>query len=116
MFRISRIISLENEDILFERKNKSYLDMEEESKQQDLSTSITLKFDSQVRSKVEDIFTRNNIQFLKTGEMIVTAQFPDKQWYHSLILSFGESVEVLGPEHIRQAIALRVKSMYEKYI
>ncbi len=49
--------------------------------------------------------------------MIVTAQFPDKQWYHSLILSFGgESVEVLGPEHIRQAIALRVKSMYEKYI
>ncbi len=116
VFRISRIISLENEDILFERKNKSYLDMEEESKQQDLSTSITLKFDSQVRSKVEDIFTRNNIQFLKTGEMIVTAQFPDKQWYHSLILSFGESVEILGPEHIRQAIALRVKSMYEKYI
>ncbi len=115
VFRISRILNMQIEDILFERREKSYLAFEDESKKEELSTSITFKFDPQVRSKVEDIFTRDSIQFLNTGEMIVTAQFPDQEWYLSLILSFGEFVEVLGPEDIRQNVASRAKAMYEKY-
>jgi predicted DNA-binding transcriptional regulator YafY len=115
VFRISRIFSMQTEDMLFERREKSYIEVEEESNNPDDMTSITLKFDSQVRTRVEDIFASENIQFLKTGEMIVTAQFPDKRWYLSLIMSFGEHIEVLGPEHIRQTVASKVKSMYEKY-
>ncbi len=68
-----------------------------------------------MRTKVEDSFDRENIEILNTGELIVTAQFPEKEWYFAMIFSFGEHVEVLGPEKVRRAVASRIKSMHEKY-
>ncbi|MDX8363230.1 YafY family protein [Cytobacillus sp. IB215316] len=115
VFRISRIIDLQVEDVLFKRREKSYQEIEEASKKQVSLTSITLKFVPQVRSRVEDIFDKENIEILNTGELIVTAHFPEKEWYYGLIFSFGEHVEVLGPERVRQAVASRIKSMLEKY-
>ncbi len=115
VFRISRIIDLQIEDVLFKRREKSYQEIEEASKKQVSLTSITLKFVPQVRTRVEDIFDKENIEILNTGELIVTAQFPEKEWYYSLIFSFGEHVEVLGPERVRRAVASRIKSMHEKY-
>jgi len=115
VFRISRIIDLQVEDVLFTRRKKSYQEIEEASKKQVSFTSITLKFAPQVRTRVEDVFDRENIEILSTGEMIVTAQFPEKEWYFALIFSFGEYVEVLGPERVRRAVAFRIKSMHEKY-
>lgn len=114
VFRISRILDIEINNETFERRNKSYHELEEYGDQSAL-TSVTLKFSPTVRARVEDIFTRENIQDLNTGEMIVTAQFPDMEWCSSLILSFGEHVEVLGPKHIRATIASRAESMFKNY-
>lgn len=114
VFRTSRIIDIEIEDVLFERRDKSYQDIEETQKQVSL-TSITLQFTPQVRTRVEDIFDRELIEILNTGELIVTADFPEKEWCFALIFSFGEHVEVLAPERVRRAVASRVKSMHETY-
>lgn len=115
VFRISRILDVQVEDATFERREKSYQEMEEASLEQVSFTSMTLKFTPQVRARVEDIFDRETIEVLNTGELIVTTQFPEKEWYVSLILSFGEHVEVLGPEGVRQTIAAKVKSMHQTY-
>lgn len=115
VFKISRIIDLQVEDIIFTRREKSYREIEEASKKQVPLTNITLKFAPQVRTRVEDVFDRENIEILNTGELVVTAQFPKKEWYFSMIFSFGEYVEVLGPERVRRAVASRIKSMHEKY-
>jgi len=115
VFRISRVLDLEVETSMFERRDKTYHEIEDASEQKTQSTSITLKFAPQVRTKVEDIFDRDSIEVLSTGEVIVTAHFPMKDWYYSFIFSFGEHVEVLGPENVRQDIAKRAKSMYETY-
>jgi predicted DNA-binding transcriptional regulator YafY len=114
VFRISRIQALEIESENFTSRGLSYHDFESNSHHKE-SISITLKFMPSVRSRVEDIFENHIIQFLKSGEIVVTAQFPDIEWCYSLILSFGEAVEVLGPNSVRNAIANRVKDMYEKY-
>ncbi len=116
IFKISRINDVTVEHEHFIRKEKSYHDVEVASKEDVSSINITLKFAAQVRAKVEDIFEKDKIEILSTGEMIVTAQFPEKEWYLGLIFSFGEHVEVLGPEKVRQTVAERVKSMYKKYI
>lgn len=113
IFRISRILDMTLEDTLFQRKKKSYHDMEEDSKRNTIN--MTLKFAPEVRPRVEDIFPEENIHILKTGELLVTAQFPDKQWCFSLVLSFGEHVEAIGPEHIRQEITSRIHAMHKKY-
>lgn len=114
IFKISRITKLQTEDLLFTRKKKTYSELEAESKNR-LPISVTMKFSNLVRSKVEDIFPSENIQYLDAGDMLVTASFPDQEWYLSLIMSFGEHAEVLGPEEIRQQVISKVKSMYEKY-
>lgn len=115
VFRISRIIDLQVEDVIFTRKEKSYLEIEEASKKRVPLTSITLKFAPQVRARVEDVFDRENIKILNTDELIVTVQFPEKEWFFALIFSFGEYVEVLRPETVRQAVASRIRSINEKY-
>lgn len=115
VFKISRIIDLQVENVIFTRREKSYQDFEEASKKQVPLTSVTLKFAPQVRTRVEDVFDRENVEILSTGELVVTAQFPEKEWYFAMILSFGEHVEVLGPERVRRAVASQIKSMQEKY-
>lgn len=115
VFRISRIIDLQVQDERFKRREKSYHQIEQASMKQVPSTPITLKFSPQVRTRVEDSFDRENIEVLSTGELIVTAHFPDEELYYPMIFSFGEHVEVLGPERIRGAVASKIKSMQEKY-
>ena len=115
VFRISRIIDLQVEDELFKRREKSYHEIERASMKHVSLTSITLKFAPQVRTRVEDFFDRENIEILNTGELIVTVHFPEEEWFFSMIFSFGEHVEVLGPERVRRAVASKIKLMQEKY-
>lgn len=115
VFRISRIIDLNVERDLFKRKEISYQEMEETSNEQISLTSITLKFSAQVRTRVEDVFDSENIEVHNSGELIVTTPFHEKEWYYAMILSFGEHVEVLAPEKIREAIAAKIKLMHDKY-
>ena len=115
VFRISRIIKIRKEDKTFIKREVTYLEHEELTKKNEEYVPITLKFNSHVRALVEDIFIRDNIVTLKTGEMIVTAHFPDQEWFMSLIMSFGHQVEVLGPKNIRDVISKNVKLMYDKY-
>lgn len=115
VFRLSRIIKLKVEEGTFIRKEKSYHDMEAANEKQSTSTNITLKFSAQVRSRVEDVFNEQDIKLLSNGYTIVTAQFVDQDWVFTLILSFGEFVEVLGPEPVRQTIATRIGLMNKHY-
>ena len=115
VFRISRIINIKKEDEIFHRRGVTYLEYEELARKKDEYVPITLKFDSHVRALVEDIFVSDNIVTLSTGEMIVTAHFPDQDWFMSLIMSFGHQVEVLEPKSIRDIISKNVKLMYDKY-
>lgn len=115
IFKISRILNMQIEKETFTRKKKSYFEIEENSRNQDTFTCITMKFTKEIRARVEDIFKKEEIHYLKSGDMIVTAKFPDKEWYLSLILSFGDQVEVLSPDDIRQTLAMKAKAMSEKY-
>ncbi len=116
VFRISRIMDLQVEDLQFERREKSYHEITEASEAEVTLITIKLKFTPQVRARVEDVFDSDTIEVLNTGELIVTAQFPEKEWYMALIFSFGEQVEVVGAESVRETVASRIKSMNEKYL
>lgn len=114
VFKISRIKNIETEAQLFQRRAVSYHDMDQ-NRDQTSTTHVTLKFSASVRARVEDIFTPDKIQVLSNGDMVVTAQFPDNDWWFSLVLSFGEHAEILGPEHMRQTMITRIGSMDKKY-
>ncbi|KOO48659.1 YafY family protein [Viridibacillus arvi] len=115
IFKVSRISDCYIENQSFERREKSYHEIRTLLNEQTIMTTIVLKISSIMQSRVEDIFNKEDISVLETGELLVKATLPEKEWLFSLIFSFGEHVEVLAPKEMREAIASKLRLMAEKY-
>ncbi|WP_207694854.1 hypothetical protein DOK67_0003083 [Enterococcus sp. DIV0212c] len=115
IFRVSRISDFHIENQSFERREKSYHEIMTLLNEQTTMTTIVLKVSPKMKSRVEDVFNKEDIVVLETGELLVTATFPEKEWLFSLIFSFGEHIEILAPKELRQKMATKLKLMAEKY-
>lgn len=115
IFRVSRIIDFHIENQSFERREKSYHEIMALLNEQTTMTTIVLKVSPQMKSRVEDVFNKEDIVVLETGEFLVTATFPEKDWLFSLLFSFGEHIEVLAPKEMRKKIASKLRLMADNY-
>ncbi|MBP1039995.1 YafY family transcriptional regulator [Vagococcus sp. BWB3-3] len=114
-FRVSRISDFHIENHSFERREKSYHEITASLNEQTAMTTIVLKISPKMKSRVEDVFNKEDITILETGELLIEASFPEKEWLFSLIFSFGEHIEVLAPKELRQTITSKLELMTEKY-
>lgn len=112
LFRLSRIIEVEIEQQIFIRRDGSYTDKE---RFVDDMFEVKLKFDAEVRTRVEDVFPKDSISIQDNGDLIVDTVFNKGEKNFGLILSFGEYVEVLEPKRLRDSFANRTSKMYKKY-
>ena len=116
-FRIFRLTRLKNITTLnknFTRRKKSYNDMNPSDNIQPTNLmKLVLKFSSKIRFRVEDFYEEENIEYLESGEMLVTVKFPEDEWVYSTILSYGEHVEVLEPLHVRKIIQQKAKKILQ---
>ena len=115
LFRISRIGDYQIEKQVFERRDKSYHEITALENEQVNMIDIVLKASPMMKSRVEDIFNEEDIEILETGELLITATMPKKEWLLSMIFSFGEEIEVLAPKSFREHIASKLKLMVKKY-
>jgi len=115
LFRLSRIQDMSVENRRFEHRNVEYDDLYNQETQKLQKSEITLKFNPKIKTKVGDIFDQDQIEELETGELLVRADFTESDWYYSLILSFGEWVEVISPTEVRTEVKRRIVEMAEKY-
>lgn len=77
---------------------------------------IELKFSAPMAHAVYDSFYEKDICRDSDGYFLVKAQLPDNVWLYSFILSFGEFVEVIGPEDVREKVKEyigRIKKVYD---
>jgi predicted DNA-binding transcriptional regulator YafY len=81
-------------------------------------TDVTLKIriSSEMTYRVYDEFDEENIEKQSDGSYIATVTWPEDDWVYGWILSFGEYIEVLEPEHIREIIRVKAKKTFEKYL
>lgn len=82
------------------------------------TTCLLMRFNRQMRQQVEEWFNIEEIEEDDQGRLLVEARFPEDNWLYGFILRFGDQVEVLKPEHIRDKIRSMAKSIhaiYEKY-
>lgn len=114
-FKISRINGYSTENQQFERREKSYYEMRSSFEEQTIMTNIELKISSTMQSRVEDVFKKEDISILDSGELLVRATLPNKEWLLTLLFSFGEHLEVIAPAHLREAVTMKLKKMAEKY-
>lgn len=115
LFRVSRISDYRIEEESFERREKSYHEIAALENEQTNMVPLVLKVSPIMKSRVEDVFNEEDIEILETGELLVTATLPDKDWLFSLIFSFGDQIEVLAPTDFRRTIASKLRMMANKY-
>lgn len=76
---------------------------------------IVLRFSKEAAYRVYDEFRNDEIIEQENGDMVVTAHMPEDLWLVGYILSFGSSVEVVEPVHLRHVLVSEAKKILEKH-
>lgn len=78
-------------------------------------TPILLRFTAEGKHLAEDRFDAAELEPDPNGGYKVTLYYPEDGWLYGFLLSFGMSVEVLEPEHIRQKLGELAAGIAAKY-
>lgn len=76
---------------------------------------IILRIDAKEAYRVYDRFEEDEITVLPQGDFEIRMRCSVDDWVYGLILSFGPSARVLGPDWVREELAARIRRMGEMY-
>lgn len=76
---------------------------------------IVLHFTAEGKHLAEDRFDATELEPDADGGYKVTIYYPEDGWLYGFLLSFGTSVEVLEPEHIRHKLGELAADIATKY-
>lgn len=79
------------------------------------SEEILLKFDTKIYSSFKDFFLEENITEYNEDYFIVKVNFPYDQWVLSLVLSYGDMVEVLKPQKLKDDLIRHAEGILRLY-
>jgi predicted DNA-binding transcriptional regulator YafY len=79
---------------------------------------VTLKYriEPEMAYRVYDEFDEDFVEKQPDGSFIVSVTWPEDDWVYGTILSYGEYIEVLEPEHIREIIKNKTLKTVKKYL
>lgn len=80
------------------------------------NTTVKLRVQPEMAYRVFDDFYEGEIEKQKDGSFLVTVKYPEDNWLYCFILSFGNYVEVIEPEHIRNVIKGEAEKISKKYL
>ena len=116
LFKLTRIKSLRltNErfpvrDLLAALPNPGPLEHQKED------VTLKLKISPEMTYRVYDEFGEDMIEKQADGGYIATVTWPEDDWVYGFVLSFGEYIEVLAPEHVGKIVKEKAKKIGEKY-
>jgi predicted DNA-binding transcriptional regulator YafY len=116
LFKLSRIRNFSFLNDRFVRKQKSYRDILSKNGTSAKFVDLELHFISQAKNKVEEFFEPGQIRINPDGSLMVAISVPEDEWIYSWILSFGDTVTVVRPRHIRDRLLEILKKMGKKYV
>ena len=113
-FKLTRIKDLIISSDTFVREVGNIPEIETTIKNENMIPA-KLKFSPQAAFRVYDEFT-DNVSKDNQGNLYVNIDLPDNETLFSYILSFGDNVEIIEPDYLRQSIKEKIERMLEKYI
>jgi len=114
-FKINRISDLEILDEYFDKSALPEPSQEEESGAHAELIHLELRFLPSVTYRLYDDFDASDIIVDNKGISTVSIDVPENDWLYGFILSFGNSVEVIAPEHIRNKICETASEILKNY-
>lgn len=119
MFKLSRIRDMRMTDTGFVRReiNLKELPWNREWAGTERTMEVVLKFDSEIKTVAGEWFGFESLEPCDDGRFMVKSAMPEDNWLLGFILSFGNHVEVVEPEYLREKIkdvAKEICKIYEK--
>ena len=113
-FKLTRIKELKILSDTFKHEVKNIPEIETVIKHNNFIPA-KLRFSPKAAFRVYDEFT-DNISKDNQGNLYVNIDLPDNETLFSYILSFGDNVEILEPDYLRESMKEKLTLMLEKYI
>jgi len=117
LFKLTRIENLTVTDALFPERN--LLEHDSDSIASPYSkplVNLKLKIAPEMSHRVYDEFSRDMIKKQADGSFLVSTTWMKDDWIYGTILSFGEHIEVLEPEYIREIVKCKAQNIVKKYL
>lgn len=113
IFKLTRMKNLNVSEEEFEPKD---IETEMLFKGEDLEKiEIIFKAKKEIKAVLEENFSVYEILEEDKEEFIIKTLFPYNNWVDSMILGFGDKMEVLEPEFLRERIKEKIKNMESLY-
>ena len=77
-------------------------------------TTVTLKIAQEMTYRVIDEFDEDEVKRNPDGSFTVTVTWPEDEWVYGTILSYGEYIEVLEPDRVREIVNKKAKVFVKK--
>ncbi len=116
VFRVSRMSELKLLDKKFHRKDfdVNALDKDYQIKTTNISTHIVLKFDMEMKYIVDDYFKEWKKEYTDNA-IIVHFIVPIDNWFFGMVMSYGDSVEIIEPAYLRDELSQRLDKIKNIY-
>lgn len=115
VFRISRIKNLTISYEEFSRRREQNIQSLEYKDTTAKEVTLNLRFKLDALYRIYDDFDEDAIVKNEDNTFDVTVTYPEDEWVYSYILSFGNYVEVLEPQYIKDIIINRMKKTIKIY-
>jgi len=77
---------------------------------------VKLRIEPEAAYRVYDEFDERCITKNQDGSFIIDTKVPDDGWFYEYVLSYGDSMEVLEPQSMRDEIFRQVEKIKSKYL
>ncbi|MCL2391802.1 MAG: YafY family transcriptional regulator [Oscillospiraceae bacterium] len=116
LFKLTRIRTLAiTEEVFSERDFLAITDNDSNSSKHKPDVHLRLLIKSEMAYRVLDEFSGYVEEQKPDGSYIISICWPEDNWIYGTILSFGEHIEVLEPQHVREIIQKKARKIYEQH-
>ena len=117
LFKLTRVKNLKLTDEHFaERDLLATPPVRTPSEYQKQDVRLKFRISPEMAYRVYDEYGEDIAEKQADGSFIVTVTWPEDEWVYGTILSYGEYIEVLEPEHIREIIKNKMLNGVKKYL
>lgn len=116
LFKLSRVKNIKLTNEYFDKRDLVYSIKNNSDRQERQDITLKLKIAPEMTFRVMDEFDERDVEIQLDGSFIVTVTWPEDDWVYGTILSFGEYIEILEPEHVREIIKNKLLATVKKYL
>jgi predicted DNA-binding transcriptional regulator YafY len=116
LFKLSRVKELTVTDCFYNPRDTSMekLPWDADWQKPQNMVELELVFIKEMEGIIEEWF-QDEISYLEDGRMLVKTKLPENNWLYGFLLSYGTTLEVVSPPHIRSILRDTAAEIYKKY-